>query len=102
MWPWPVIRRRMIREAIVLAAFMLFGLFLLPVLIYMAGDYTLGPYDEDGGLGLFLKDFYGYLPAGDPGAWLLVTGPYLIFLTVRVLSWPWRMSRRRRKALGGP
>ena len=95
MWAWSDIQRRIIRESIMLAAFLVFGLFLLPVLIYLAGEQTLGPYRQDGGLGVFLKDFYGYLPSGKPWPWLLVTGPYLIFITVRILIWPWRAGKRR-------
>lgn len=96
MWAWPDIKRRILREAITGACFLLFGLFLLPIFIYLAGEYTLGQYREEGGLGAFLKDFYGYLPSGDLGAWTLVTGPYLIFLMLRVLIALWRLGRRER------
>lgn len=65
-----------------------FGLFVMPFLIYLAGVLTLGPYE--GGLLSFLGALYRAFFTLTPTAWLLVTGPYLLFTAVRFLTRPLR------------
>jgi hypothetical protein len=65
-----------------------FGLLVMPLLIYLAGVLTLGPYE--GGLTAFLGALYLALLRLAPTAWLLVTGPWLLFTAIRLLTRPLR------------
>lgn len=79
---------RVPREAGLGLLFFAFGAGLLPLLVYVAGAATLGPYD--GGLGTFLGHFYRALLRLAPGALALALGPYGVFLAVRYLTRPLR------------
>jgi hypothetical protein len=76
------------RELRIAALLVGFGLIIMPFLIYLAGLLTLGPYD--GGLPAFLGSLYVAFFTATPTAWLLVTGPYLLFTAVRLLTRPLR------------
>jgi hypothetical protein len=78
------------RELGILLAGIAFGLVVFPLLVYLAGAATLGPYD--GGLGAFLAVLYGDFARLGPAAWLLLLGPYVLFQAVRVLTRPLRRS----------
>ncbi|MGH8135509.1 MAG: hypothetical protein ACRER4_04105 [Steroidobacteraceae bacterium] len=76
------------REIGFFALFFGFGLMVLPFLIYLAGVLTLGPYE--GGLLTFLGSLMGAVFTGRPSAWMLITGPYLMFMAIRILTRPFR------------
>ncbi|NGX15402.1 hypothetical protein [Wenzhouxiangella sp. XN24] len=84
------------REALLLAIFGGFGLFVLPALVFLVGQQLLGPYRPDGGMGTFYGDLYGHLASGSPWPWLLVTGPWLTIQLLRLLWLP--VSRGTRRA----
>lgn len=65
-----------------------FGIVLLPLLVYLVGALTLGPYE--GGIGSFLAKLYGDFVRLAPTAWLLLLGPYLLFWALRLLTRPLR------------
>lgn len=67
------------------------GLLVMPLLIYVAGVLTLGPYD--GGLPAFLKSLYGAFITLQPSAWLLLLGSYPLFWALRLLTRPLRRRR---------
>ena len=69
------------------------GVVVLPFVAYLAGRMSLGPYDD--GLGSFLKVLYGDFVHLSPAALGLLFGPYLIFVAIRLLTRPFRYSRRR-------
>lgn len=79
------------RELRYLGFFALFGLAVLPFLVYLAGVLTLGPYE--GGLIAFLGSLYGAFFTLEMGAWLLLLGPYALFWIVRLMTRPLRRSR---------
>jgi hypothetical protein len=68
-----------------------FGLIVLPFLVYLAGVLTLGPYE--GGLLAFLGSLYGAFFTLKASAWLLLLGPYLLFWILRLLTRPIRRRR---------
>lgn len=72
------------RELIVLAAGLIFGLAVAPLLVWAVGSRALGPY-AGGGIGSFLAGFYRGLASGTFGYWMIVFGPYLIALVARAL-----------------
>ncbi len=79
---------RLHREIRYLATLLAFGLLVMPLLVYFAGVATLGPYD--GGLSAFLGALYKAFFTLDGAALLLVTGPYLLFSAIRLVTVPLR------------
>ncbi len=79
------------RESILFLILFLFGLFLLPVIIYSVGTSIFGEYAGDG-----FWDFFRLLQSelwtGELVVWFLVLSPYIIWqllrLTVRVFRKP--------------
>ncbi len=65
------------------------GLFVLPVLIYLAGSLTLGNY-ASGGFGSFLADYFSGLFSGWLPVWGVVLGPYAVVLFLRGLRFVWK------------
>jgi hypothetical protein len=65
-----------------------FGLLVMPFLIYLAGVLTLGPYEC--GLPAFLGALMRAFFTATQSAWLLILGPYLLFMSVRLLTRPLR------------
>jgi hypothetical protein len=83
------------REAIIFAVMMLVGL-LLPIAIFHTGTLLLGEYTATGeGVRHLYGDIFADLFAGSLFAWLLILGPWLGILMLRILWWP--LSRRRRR-----
>jgi hypothetical protein len=73
------------RDATWLLAALLFGLLALPVLVYLTGLSTLGPYAH-GGLPAFLSDFLADLVRPRWFSWMLVLGPLVIVAIWRTAS----------------
>jgi hypothetical protein len=80
--------RREVRFFVLIAAF---GLLLLPLLVYLAGLLTLGPYE--GGLLAFLGSLYKAFVTFKLTAWILLLGPYVLFWVLRLLTRPMRKRR---------
>lgn len=59
------------------------GLVLLPVLIWIVGKATLGPYTNGGLLALW-RDFLVALAQGSPACWLVALGPYFGLWVLRI------------------
>ncbi|MFO0451299.1 MAG: hypothetical protein ACK52I_22035 [Pseudomonadota bacterium] len=68
------------------------SLLLMPLLVYLAGALTLGPYED--GLAGFLATLYGDFVRLVPAAWALLVGPYLLFWALRLTTRPWRRRPR--------
>ena len=86
--PWLEARPALRRELRYLGLIAASGLTLLPLLVYLAGVLTLGPYE--GGLAAFLRSLYGAFFAFRPGAWILLLGPCLLYGILRLLVGPLR------------
>ena len=70
-------------EALTLGLALLFGLLVMPALIYLAGSYTLQEYANGGLLALYF-DFYKGLVQPRPSCWVVVIGPFVFLTTFRV------------------
>jgi hypothetical protein len=92
------IKRWFIREGVILGVCALLGLIALPISVYLVGERLLGSYGEDAGLGVFLRDFYGYMIQGEPGALALAAGPYVLLQSARLLIWPLRAFPKKGRA----
>ena len=67
-------------EALTLGLAVLFGLLVMPVLIYIPGFYILKPYAHGGLLALYVDIFKG-LADPRPSFWIAIIGPY-VFLSL--------------------
>jgi hypothetical protein len=87
------------REAMLFAIFGGFGVLVLPALVYLVGQRLLGEYRPDGGMGTFYSDLYAELASPSPWPWLLVLGPWLAILLLRLLWLPFgRLPGARARA----
>src|ERR1700694_3632723 len=80
----PVNRPRVIRELVIGGSAILVGLLVAPLLIFLVGHSTLGPYAH-GGLGRLLADYFAGLGRGAPVFWAIALGPYVMTLLVRLV-----------------
>lgn len=90
-------RRGIGRELITLALAAFAGLVLMPLAIYVTGRVILGAYlrgttdsTPDGPLALW-TDYVGELAHGSLGHWIVLLGPYVLYLI-------WRIGRNARAA----
>jgi hypothetical protein len=73
-------------ELLLALGLLLFGLVVLPALIYLVGTFLLGPYGGGGGrLGSFYGDLMRDLASGSGRAWVLLIGPLLLFQLARLI-----------------
>lgn len=91
------VRRIITREAALLTGFLLLGLVLLPVAIYLVGQAIFGDYGG-GSFSHFYSELSSRIRAGDVAAWFLVLSPYLGWQTLRLIGLGWRLAGRRPQA----
>lgn len=77
------------RELLLCGAALAFGLGLIPILIWVAGHWTLGPYTHgDSGPGYgpltLFADYFAGLWRGSPGYWIVAVGPLLLLWATRL------------------
>ena len=79
------------RELLLALGWIAFGAFALPVLIYLSGITFLGRYD-----GVSLGRTFGTVLLGlgtlSPASWIVVVGPYLLIMLLRLLRWGWSLG----------
>lgn len=74
-----------------LIALLLAGLLLLPLAVFLVGDFVFGDYEGDG-YGQFFESLLGRLADGERFAWFLVLSPYLVVQLSRMLVFAWRVT----------
>jgi hypothetical protein len=78
------------RELFMLAVALLVGAFVMPLLVWGGGSLALGPYSRDpggqhtGGPFALLADFFHGLGSGALGYWIVLLGPYVMYLATRL------------------
>lgn len=72
-------------ELIFVSVGLIFGLFVMPALIYTVGTLLLGPYGENQGLGSFYGDFFRDLVTPAVRAWILALGPLVLVSALRLM-----------------
>ena len=88
------LKKTLIAEATVFIACLLFGLLLLPVVIYMVGQFIFGAYGG-GGISEFYAGIHRQIRSGDFYGWFLVLSPYLLWQSLRATFLLFRMSARQ-------
>jgi hypothetical protein len=84
----------MAREMGIAVLALVTGAVLLPFLIYYCGNSALGAY-EGAGLGRTFGVVWGGLATGSIASWIVVLGPYSLFLLSRLLRLWWRAGTPR-------
>lgn len=80
---------RWFQELVLAALALVLGFAVMPVLIYYVGIATLGPY-EGASLPRMYDSLYQGLVAGSPASWIVVLGPYGLYLLFKILRRWWR------------
>jgi hypothetical protein len=92
--PSPVVSSRGRRELTILVILLAFGLFIVPLLIWVVGRGVLGPF-ADGGPFALLVDFFNGLRTGSFVYWAVALGPYVMVMVLRAL---WHFARAADRA----
>ena len=84
--------QRLKTEFVIAGVLLCFGVLALPFAIYFVGLQLVGEYRPDAGPMDLAGDLWAALGAGEPGAWLLVSAPYLTVQLLRLARaiWRWR------------
>jgi hypothetical protein len=69
------------------------GFGLMPLLIYFVGSSLLGRY-EGASVRRIFETLYAGLQAGSAASWIVLLGPYGLYLGFRGLRFLWRASAR--------
>ena len=69
------------------------GFGLMPLFIYFAGSSLLGRY-EGASLHRLYQSVYAGLQAGSVASWIVLVGPYALYLMFRCLRFLWRVSAK--------
>jgi len=69
------------------------GFGLMPLFIYWAGSALLGRYDG-ASPGRIFRSVYAGLETGSPASWIVLLGPYGLYLIFRCLRLLWRASAK--------
>jgi hypothetical protein len=82
-----------LQEAVLAGITLAIGFGLLPLLIFLVGSSLLGRY-EGGSAGRIYYSVYHGLGANSLASWIVVLGPYGLYLIFRGLKFWWRTSAR--------
>ncbi|MGO9512941.1 MAG: hypothetical protein ACLP2F_04785 [Steroidobacteraceae bacterium] len=85
--------RRWSRELWLTGIALFIGFVLMPLLIFYTGAALLGRY-EGASLGRIYGTVYGGLKAGSVASWIVLLGPYGLYLLVRTLRTLWKASAK--------
>lgn len=78
-------RSRLRTEALLAVGLLVFGVAVLPALIYLTGVVLLGDYPGGTHIGSFYGDLLRDLSSGSGRAWALVAGPWLLVQLGRLI-----------------
>ncbi len=76
-------------ESVLMLTALIVGVALMPILIFYAGVAALGRYDGASLHALYASLFTG-LQEGSLASWLVMLGPYALYLLYRLLRLWWR------------
>ena len=88
-----VLRQKLTKEAALFVGLLFVGFVLMPLSIYLVGQNLFGAYGGQG-----YDDFFGTLSAkiraGETVAWFFVLSPYLLWQTLRLTAFGWRLASK--------
>jgi hypothetical protein len=87
------LKRMARKEFFLFVGLLFFGLVIAPIALYLLGERVFGQYGGHG-----YGDFFGTLSAriraGDSIAWFFVLSPYLVWQTLRLTAYAFRLAGR--------
>jgi hypothetical protein len=86
--------RGLSRELAIALVALVIGIALMPALIFLAGSSALGRY-EGASAGRLYQSILGGLEQGSPSAWIVILGPYGLYVLFRILEAWWRVGSAR-------
>jgi hypothetical protein len=87
--PTVALKKTALTELTTLAVSLIIGMLVMPCLIFLVGQLTLGDYAR-GGLFAFWRDFLAGLVHGSQAFWFVALAPYLLVWLVRATRRVWR------------
>jgi hypothetical protein len=81
------------REVVIGSGSLAFGLFILPLAIYIVGQRLIGDYGADLGMLALVETIWIDFLALRPIAWILVLSPYAVVQMLRLVRRAWRRER---------
>ncbi len=81
------------RELWLTAIALVIGLAGMPALIFYTGASLLGRYEGASPMRIY-ESVYGGLRIGSAASWIVILGPYGLYLTFRALRSWWRLSAK--------
>lgn len=73
------------KELVTAVLLLVFGVAILPALIYLVGTLVVGPYEDGSGIsGLYGKLFQALIEP-QAAAWLLILSPYVVVVLLRAV-----------------
>ncbi|MGO8828987.1 MAG: hypothetical protein ACLQT5_07045 [Steroidobacteraceae bacterium] len=81
------------RELWLTAIALVIGLAGMPALIFYTGASLLGRYEGASPLRIY-ESVYGGLKTGSAASWIVILGPYGLYLTLRALKGWWRLGAK--------
>jgi hypothetical protein len=81
------------REIVLTGLALVLGFALMPVLIFYAGSSLLGRY-EGAGVGRMFQSLYAGLQTGSAASWIVLLGPYGLYLCLKAPRLWWRASAK--------
>ncbi|GAC1459562.1 MAG: hypothetical protein PVSMB6_19280 [Steroidobacteraceae bacterium] len=95
-------RSRTQRELMLFGLMTLFGLIVMPFVIWIASDRVLGPYthgsNQHAGPLALVADYYTGLAHGSAVFWCVALGPAVVVLLIRVFLTGWRFLPTARRS----
>ena len=82
-----------IREVVVAVVGLVVGFGLMPIFIFLAGSSALGRYDG-ASVGTLFASLYNGFSQGSLASWIVLLGPYGLYLLFQGLRLWWRASAR--------
>ena len=83
------LRDRILKEIAVIGGFILAGLVVLPMLVYLVGQRVFGDYGASGFKEFYLR-LHEDLRSGEPAAVFLLLSPCILWLLLRLTLWLFR------------
>ncbi len=87
------LKKNLRKELVLFLVLTLFGVLVLPLLVYLVGQLVFGAY-EQGGFGTFYGTLHGRFRAGEGAVWFLLFSPYIVWQLLRVTVRGFRAAGR--------
>ena len=81
------------KELALFVGLLFFGFVIVPIALYVVGERVLGDYGGPG-YGYFFGTLSAKVRAGEPATWFFILSPYLVWQTLRLTAYAFRLAGR--------